>query len=696
MTKNRNKKSRWVSIALAVAVLMAGSLYAMGGEDLWRLKLVKIKAVGPSGYWLDKVSWGELLRIVRPSSGFSVDMDWRDFAVHSPFGSETDLEQARALFRQRCGLCHGADANGTGAAPALAGARLNRAYGELQTYRIISGGIPGTSMPPHDLPWADAWRLAAYVQSIKAGETAPEPRLSIAVDVSAAELVDARSRPENWLMYSGAYDGRRYSAQQQVNRANVSRLQVRWIHQLEGEFTRQQTVPLVYNGVMFFTAQPARLFAVDAATGKVLWQYEHRVPDKVATCCGIVNRGAALLGSQVFFATIDAHLIALDAVTGKVAWEREIADHQLNFSITGAPLAVNDLIITGVGGADFGIPGFLAAFRATDGEPVWRFDAVPGPGQPGNETWEGDSWKNGGGSTWMTGSFDPKTNTLYWGIGNPSPDYLGEDREGDNLYSNSVVALDATNGTLRWHFQFTPHDTHDWDSAQVPVLIDGPAPDQRKLLAWPNRNGFFYSIDAGTGQFLRGRPFVEQTWADGLDARGRPIVRPNVEPSEEGTTVRPSYTGGTNWWPPAYDPESNLIFVPALERAAIFFKDRSAARIIPGHERQGGSTILVNPFYTAIRALNANTGELAWERRGAPDADESGGLLVTAGGILFGSSGSNLLAMDVRTGELLWSFDTGARYVAPPMTYSINGEQFVTVAAGKLLVTFSLPPGAKP
>lgn len=691
----RTKKSRWITAALAAAALIIGLLYAMGGEHSWRLRLVKVKALGPSGYWLDKVSWKELLRIVRPGSGFSVELDWHEFPVHNPFGSATDLEKAQALFRLHCASCHGADARGTGAAPALAGGQLNRAYAEVPTYRIISRGIPGTSMPRHDLPWADTWRLAAYVQSIKAHDTPLESRLSIAVNVSAAELADARNRPEDWLMYSGAYDGRRYSTQRQINRANVSRLQVRWIHQLDGEFTRQQTVPLVYKGVMFFTAQPARLFAVDAASGKVLWRYEHRVPDKVATCCGIINRGAALLGSRVFFATIDAHLIALDAGTGKVAWEREIADHQLNFSITGAPLAVNDVIVTGVSGADFGVPGFLAAFRATDGEPVWRFDAVPGPGKPGHETWQGDSWKNGGASTWMTGSFDPKTNTIYWGIGNPSPNYFGENRKGDNLYSNSVVALDAANGELRWHFQFTPHDTHDWDSAQVPVLIDGPTAAQPKQLAWPNRNGFFYSIDAQSGRFLRGKPFVQQTWAEGLDARGRPILKANTEPSEEGTTVRPSYTGGTNWWPPAYDPGSNLIFVPALERAAIYFKDQSAARITPGQERPGGSTVLAKPYYTAIRALDANTGELAWERRGADDVDESGGLLVTAGGLLFGSSGSSLLAMDARTGDLLWSFDTGAKYVAPPMTYSIDGKQFVAVAAGKLVLTFSLPPDAK-
>jgi alcohol dehydrogenase (cytochrome c) len=530
------------------------------------------------------------------------------------------------------------------------------------------------------------------VQSIKAeGSTTAQARLGVTVNVSAAELADASKHPDNWLTYSGTYDGRRFSGLKQLSRANAARLQVRWIHQLDGDFTRQQTVPLVYRGIMFLTSPPARLSAIDAATGKLLWRYEYRVPADIVSCCGIVNRGAAILGNQVFFATIDAHLIALDAETGKVNWQREVADHRLDYTITGAPLAVNDLIVTGISGGEFATRGFIAAFRASDGKPVWRFETVPGPGTPGNETWEGTSWKNGGASTWMTGSFDPVSNTLYWGIGNPAPQLAGDLRRGDNLYSSSVVALDAGSGVLRWHFQFTPHDTHDWDSAQVPVLVEEPAPGRNKLLSWANRNGFFYSLDAGTGKFMRGRPFAKQTWAEGLDADGRPIVKPGTEPSEQGTLVLPSSKGAINWWPPAYDPVTNLLFVPAMDRATVYFSDRTEKPRI-GSFYKGGTEKDSEDAHYAVRALNALSGEMVWEQPGTGNPQDIGGLLATAGGLVFGSIDGLLRAMDTRTGQVLWSFDTGAQSVAPPVTYRVNGEQFLVVAAGKLVLAFSLPP----
>lgn len=663
----------------------------------WRLWALQQKA-GGAAVWFQNVSWPEMLHLVLPGSGFRIDYgdDFNpDLPLTNPYSSAGDLARAKVLFQQQCATCHGAGARGTGAAPALADAFLARAHDELSTYLVISRGLPGTSMPSHDkLSWSDTWRLAAFVQSIRA-KSAPAPSSNgITVDIGTSDLVNAAMTPQNWMMYSGSYNGWRHSLLRKIDVTNVQRLRVKWIHQLPGGFGRQQTVPLVFNGIMYLTFPPANIAAVDAATGRILWSYEHRVPDDLVSCCGRVNRGAALLGKQVFFATIDAHLIALDAATGEVKWERAIADYRDDYSSTAAPLAVNDLIVTGISGADFATRGFVVAYRASDGQPVWRFDTIPEPGHQGNETWSGDSWKTGGASTWMTGSFDPVTNTLYWGTGNPAPQFSGENRTGDNLYSNSVVALDAANGKPRWHFQFTPHDTHGWDSAQVPVLIDNPGTkDGSKLLSWPNRNGFFYSLDAHTGKFIRGQPFARQTWAIGLDSGGRPIVRAGTDPTEQGTLIWPSADGATIWWPPSYDPSSNLLFVPILERPGIYVsnkqqKPKKGQSFLGGAYEGAGKS-----FYTGIRALDALSGNLVWERRGASrdtGAAEVGGLLSTAGGLVFGSDETLLEALDAKSGRVLWSFDTGAHVIAPPITYAVNEEQLVTVAAGNVLLTFSL------
>ncbi len=340
--------------------------------------------------------------------------------------------------------------------------------------------------------------------------------------------------------------------------------------------------------------------------------------------------------------------------------------------------------MTGVGTASKDSRGFIAAYDARTGVQRWRFDSIPGPGMPGNETWSGDSWKRGGAGAWMTGSYDPQTDTIYWGIGNPKPDFDPGSRVGDNLYSNSVVALRGATGKLVWHFQFSPGDTHDWDSTQVPLIADRTTPQgTQKRLLWANRNGFYYVLDRDTGAFLGGAPFVRTNWAEGLDATGRPIRPVRTLEQAGGRPVYPGAKGGTNWWPPTYDPVLDRVYVPVLEQGMVFFP---TAQTLPSSAGRS--------FYTAVRALDASTGALVWEHRQAARLvdNETAGLMSTRGGVVFGGDQSRFFALDAQSGKLLWEVETGGTIMAAPVTYEVNGEQFVTIAAGRSVLTFALPP----
>jgi alcohol dehydrogenase (cytochrome c) len=409
-----------------------------------------------------------------------------------------------------------------------------------------------------------------------------------------------------------------------------------------------------------------------------------------------VNRGLAILGKHLFLGTLDAKLVALDAGTGRVQWEVPVADPSDGFTITGAPLVANDAVIVGIAGGEFGIRGFLAAYDAQTGEQRWRFHTIPGPGETGHETWENDAWETGGGPTWITGSFDPDLNLLYWGVGNPSPNYAGEVRPGDNLFTNSVVALDAATGKLAWHFQFTPHDEHDWDSNQTPVLadlvIDG---GMRKVICWANRNGFYYVLDRTNGQFLRGAPFVEINWASGLDDRGRPILTEFAQVSATGTLTRPWVGGGTNWPPPSYVPSTRTVLVHATEGASIYTKSApDRVRRGQGGLYVGSGSSMASPAINVVRALDAATGARKWEYvapKQQTDLDRTySGVLSTAGGLVFSASAGVVFALDAMTGKELWRAGLGGRTQATPISFSIEGRQVVAVSAGRTLFVFGL------
>jgi alcohol dehydrogenase (cytochrome c) len=488
--------------------------------------------------------------------------------------------------------------------------------------------------------------------------------------------------PGNWLTYSGNYLGHRYSPLDQINPSNVGRLRAAWMYQVN-DLNKFEASPLVADGVMYLSEPPSNAVALDVRTGRPLWRYRRTLPEDIRHCCGLVNRGLAILDDLVFLGTIDARLVALDARTGRVRWDVAVADHKSGHTITVAPLAYRDKVVIGIAGGEFGIRGFVDAYEAKTGKRAWRFWTVPGPGEPGNDTWEGESWKYGAAATWVTGSYDPEQNLLLWGTGNPGPDYQGKVRRGDNLYANSLLALDGDTGKLRWYFQFTPHDEHDWDSNQVPVVVG-----ERVVTA--NRNAFYYVLDLRTGKFLRAVPYAKQTWAKEIDDHGRPVRLPNTSPAVEGTPVYPGLHGGTNWFSPAYSPQTGLFYVGVREEGTLFYSGEVEYRAgalytggsfkgIPGVEPSG-----------SIQALEVETGKKRWEfpLTSPPWA----GLLATGGGLVFGAANEGyVFALDARTGKALWRFQAGGPVFANPVSYLSDGKQHVAIAAGHALITFALP-----
>lgn len=512
---------------------------------------------------------------------------------------------------------------------------------------------------------------------------------SIFAQVPYERIRKAASEPQSWLTYSGAYQSQRYSTLDQINRSNVANLHVAWIYQVRAHH-KLEASPLIFDGVMYISEPPSDVTALDLRTGRPIWSYRRSIPAGVAVCCGMVNRGVAVLDDQLFVGTVDAHLVALDLKTGRVRWDVEVADYKIAYSITAAPLAVKDKVIIGIAGAEYGIRGFLDAYDAKTGKRVWRFWTVPEPGEPGNETWSGDSWKTGGAPTWVTGAYDPEMNLLFWGTGNPGPDFAGDQRKGDNLYSDCLLAIEADTGKLKWHFQFVPHDVNDIDANQIPVLVDAVFRGrQRKLVLFANRNGFYYVLDRQTGEFLLARQFATQTWAKGIDNRGRPIPNPAAAPSPEGATVFPDDDGAANWYSPSYNPQTGLFYQNAREHGAIYYL--TEAPYLPGKRFMGATRrpIPGEEGWGALRALDAMTGEKKWELR--LQSPPWSGILSTAGGLVFsGDMEGNFFALDAKSGTLLWRMQTGGTIYANPVTYQSEGKQYIAIAAGSSIIVWGL------
>jgi alcohol dehydrogenase (cytochrome c) len=538
-------------------------------------------------------------------------------------------------------------------------------------------------------------------------------------------LLNAAKEPQNWLTYGGDYSSHHFSSLTQITPANVKNLSLAWVYQaaITGSW---ETAPLVIDGIMYLTQRLNDIVALDATTGRVFWIYHYENAKTITACCGSNNRGLAILGDTLFMGTLDGHLVAVDSKSGKMLWNTAIADSKSGYSIAVAPLALKDRVVIGVAGGEYGIRGFLAAYDARTGKEVWRFYTIPGPGEPDHETWEDckpgtgycdpDAWKHGGGSVWVTGSFDTELNLTYWGIGNVGPDYNADQRPGTNLYTDSVVALDADSGKLRWHYQFTPHDRYDYDSVEVPVLADivwqgSPL----KAMLWANRNGNFYVLDRTTGKFLLGKPFSRVNWMSGFDENGTPIQ--TVQPP--GMPTYPAVQGATNWYSPSWSARTHLLYISAWDEQGALFEsipaeykeglsfsggnnapfvprpDASGKAIpgappVPGLRRGPINTWTDAAGHGVVLAIDPLTGTAKWKYRMTDVTDT--GIVATASDLLFtGGREGYLQALDARTGALLWKRNLGAQMTNNPITYSVNGRQYVAAAAGLGLFVFALP-----
>jgi acido-empty-quinoprotein group A len=492
-----------------------------------------------------------------------------------------------------------------------------------------------------------------------------------------------RPATDTWPTYNGDYSGRRYSTLDQIHSGNVGSLTLAWVYRTRGVAIK--STPLEVNNILYFTS-PDNVWAIDARFGGPIWHYERKSEGD-----HIGHRGVAMYKNWLYFTTPDAHLICLDAKDGKVRWDVELADAKLGYFATMAPLVIGDHLIAGVSGDVTDLRGVLTSLDPETGKVQWRWYTEPDPGQPGSETWpkDGDALLHGGGMTWMTGTYDPALNLLYWGTGNPNPVLVGDSRPGDNLYTCSIVALNPDTGTLVWAFQPSPHDLHDWDAVQTPILFDSEFKGkQRKLLAQASRNGFFFLLDRTNGEHLVTSAFIDQTWSSGVDSRGRPIAKPEASPSADGALVEPGSDGATNWMAPSFDPQTNLFYVMARRIFSIFYKvGDGKAEGWGGRDRN----LWAN---TTLRALDYKTGKVVWNHE-LGDDEGVAGILTTAGHLLFSADTTgNLLALDPATGKTLWHLNVGAEVVASPMTYQIDGRQYLIVPVENVLYAFALPENA--
>ena len=535
--------------------------------------------------------------------------------------------------------------------------------------------------------------LVAYLKTLTERDPKKTAQADIPGGISAERLIQSVKEPQNWTSYWGNYNGWHYTPLDQITPANLNHLAPAWSVQMPGSVVLE-TTPLVVDGVMYTSGMPGQVFALDAKTGQQIWKWERRLKKENPYMTNPYNRGVAVLGNRVYVGTLDAALVALDARTGRQLWEVPVADTMLGYTITAAPLAVKDKVYVGVAGGEFGIRGFLDAYDAKTGKRLWRFYTIPGPGEPGHDTWAGDSWKTGSGPTWLTGSYDPELNLLYWTTGNPSPALNPGPRGGDNLYTCSVLAFDPDSGQMKWHYQFTPGDTHDWDANEDVILTDQVVDGvKRKVLIQANRNGMYYVLDRTNGKFLFAEPYVNETWNKGFDEDGRPIFTDAWKSSPQGTVVAPTLVGGANWQNPSYDPDRSSLFVVGADGSQTY---RSAdTPYEPGRQYSGGggggggSRASVT---SSVEAIDTLTGKVRW-RYPLIRRSYAIGVMATKSGLLFSATGEgNLIALDSKTGKSLWHYMASGNIADAPMSYAVDGRQYIAIGAGNVLYAFALRP----
>ena len=627
------------------------------------------------------------------------------------------VDPGRRAFESRCARCHGADGRGGEMGPAIA-ERLSP-LDDQQLMKLIREGQPLKGMPPNVVPDAEMADLVKFLRTIE--RTGERPLVRMSVQTTDGRTLDGlvlgegfddlqlqtddkrvhllrragdRYRPVTsetpWPTYNGDPGGNRYTTLTQIDKTTVSRLAPKWIMTIPDAGQLQGT-PVVADGIMYVTA-PNEAFALDAGSGRRIWHLKR--PRTKGIAGGGANRGAAVAGERVFMVTDNAHLLALNRFTGDVLWETELADWRQNYAASSAPLPAGNLIVSGVSGGEHGANGFVAAFDQETGKEVWRFWTVPKPGTPGSETWRGKDIEHGGAPTWFTGSYDAALDTVYWPTGNPAKEYDGSDRQGDNLYASSILSLDRKTGTLKWYYQFTPHDLWDWDATQTSVLIDVDWEGQRRpLMLHASRNGFFYVFDRRDGKLLLAKPFVRNlTWASGIGADGRPVRLPNQDPSPAGTKVCPSQDGATNWFSPSFNPATGLYYVQTFEKCSIYTTTQQGPWE-SGKSYLGGSqkTATDPKPQRILKAIDIHTGAIKWELPQPGPAQSWGGTLSTATGlVIFGEDGGALMAADAATGQPLWSFQTNQNWKASPMTYVFDKKQYIGVAAGSTIIALAV------
>ncbi len=546
---------------------------------------------------------------------------------------------------------------------------LSQSDGAIKAKRWMAEGVGQVS--------ANAGRALAFILLVILA-------LSARMPIAAAQGLDAtallKPATDTWPTYNGDYSGARYSTLDQISAKNIDSLTLAWAFRTHGHVLK--STPLEVNGILYLTA-PDNVWAVDARFGREIWHYQRQSEGD-----HIGHRGLGMYKNWLYFTTPDAHLVCLDAKDGKVRWDVELADVKLGYFSTMAPLVIRDHVIAGVSGDVTDVRGFLKSIDPETGATQWTWYTDPDPGQPGSETWpkDSDAILHGGGMTWMTGTYDPDLNLLYWGTGNPNPVLAGEGRPGDNLYTCSIVALNPDTGKLAWHFQPSPHDVHDWDAVETPVLFDAEFKGKkRKLLAQASRNGFYFLLDRTNGQYLAAAPFIDQTWATGVDAHGRPMAKPEATPTPDGALVEPGSDGATNWMAPSFDPQTNLFYVNARRIFSIYYQT------VTGKAEGWGGRDRNLWANSTIRALDYRTGKVVWNHETGED-ENGAGILTTAGHLLFSADTSgNLLALDAASGKTLWHLNAGGRVAASPMSYQLDGRQYVLFAVQDVLYAFALP-----
>lgn len=569
------------------------------------------------------------------------------------------------MFTAQCAGCHGEDGLGTAKGPALA---MNQRVAEQSADQLaayLQRGNVAAGMPSFaELDAGDRVALARYLLRLNVDTITKPPSA-----VRTRPATWGPPQPGDWRTYNGSDSGNRYSPLKQITTANVSGLELKWVFPIQ--YFGLETTPLAADGVLYVTG-PNQVFAIEAETGALIWHYSR--PPTIGLIGDArlgTNRGVALRGDKIFFVTDNASLIALDRASGTLLWETPIAPDTtgMHYGGTVAPLVVHDTVVAGVAGGDRGIRGLLAAFSADTGAVVWRTWTIPRRGEAGIDTWQGPEPVTGGGATWLTGSYDAASDTLYWATGNPFPNSNDVDRPGDNLYTNCVLALNASTGALKWHYQFTPHDVRDRDANEPNVLVDTVfRGNASKLLLHADRNGFFYVLDRTNGKVLLAKPFLRRVdWASSIGPDGRPVIKdPRGCPGD-----------AANWSSTAYSPETRLYYVLALEECV---GDKPG-----GYPDQTGQRFL--------RAVNIDTGDIVWEvpQPGAARAKTWSGVLATAGGLIFyGRPNGGFAAVAARDGKTLWHFPTNVRMKASPMTFAVGGRQYVAVAAGPNILCFGL------